>query len=387
VNYRLVLYWLLSMLALVACLWLPTEQRSKRELPAINLSKSFKVAPSFLYFIDNQFHAVAGNQLRIDLKKNQLKRKFPFYNTLVIEDLGISMNKTISLNWKVGKQQFRQPLNLTNTSVNRINFKTRKAKRIKDLHLLIEHNPEMGINHNMQDEVTFRAMYLTNGYEPGQPGADVSEWLDFSPVKFNSINGYTSADNTHLQSLIGKAATWLLINVLLYLILRVHGLHLLISITLAWVLTAIPYWYNFGRQHTQLIEAFPEDSQYLNALDKQAVDMSQVVKQALTDEAQLNSRDTKVVIVGPNEFVYLRLFYHLLEYDVAVHNNLKEIIRSPGPTLFVFFADSSHLCHQGMAHQWSYLGNHAISSATFEASEPAVRLLAMETDHCLVVSP
>jgi hypothetical protein len=230
-------------------------------------------------------------------------------------------------------------------------------------------------------------MYLTNGYERGQPGTDLSEWLDFSPVKFNSINGYTSADNTHLQSLVGKAAVWLMINVLLYLLLSIHGVHLLISIALAWVLTAIPYWYNFGRQHTQLIEAFPEDSQYLNALDKQAVEMSRLTKEALNRETQLPNQNTKLVIVGPNEFIYLRLFYHLLDFDVAVHNNLKEINQTQGPALFVFFAGSRHLCHQGMAHQWPHLGNNTISSAAFEASTPTVRLLALEADYCLVMSP
>ena len=255
-----------------------------------------------------------------------------------------------------------------------------------DLHLLIEHNPEMGINHNLLDEVTFRTMFLTTSHDRGQHNIEFNEWQDFTPVKFNSINGYTSADHTHMKSLVSKTVLWLLINVLLYLLLQVNGQHLLLSIMLGWLFTAIPYWHNFARQHNQLLEAFPENSQHLNGLDKQALEVSRQIKQAINDHPELNSQNTKLVIVGPNEFIYLRLFYHLLDYDVAVHNNLREITRITNNGLFVFFAGSNKYCHKDLENRWHQLASDLFSSGTFEQTRPTVQMLLNKPDFCLVVT-
>ncbi|MFC3195489.1 hypothetical protein ACFODZ_14640 [Marinicella sediminis] len=386
-NYRLVLYWLLSMLALLLCLWFPTEQKIPRDLPPIDLVKSFEVEPSYLYFLDNQFHAVAGNRLEIGLKKKYLKNKFQRYNTLVINDLNISLNKVISLNWTLNKQRHKVPLNLTRTSVNRIDFNTRKAKDIKNLHLLIEHNPEMGIHKDPLDEVTFSSMYLSNGHPSGQPAVDFSEWLDYSPVKFNSINGYTSPDNTHLKKLILKVGTWLLISVVLYVLLGVNGQQLIGTLLIGWLLVSIPYWYNFHRQQNQLQEAFPENSSYLNALDRQAMDTARSITSKLESLPAFDPKQHKLVIFGPNQFIYLRLFYHLSEYDVAVHNTLRDLSQTSAKAIYVFFAGSGKLCHPAMAHQWTYMTSDQLSNQSFDRiGTPPVKVVTMEADYCMVMT-
>jgi hypothetical protein len=387
VNYRLVLYWLLSMLALCACLWLPTEHRAPRQLPPIDLTKTFRVEPSFLYFHDQRFHAVAGNRLIIGLKKGRLKRKFPYYNTLIIEDLNIGLNKTISLNWQIRNKSFKVPLNLSNRSVNRINFGTKKAKLIKNLHLLIEHSPEMGTNSDPQDEVTFKAIYLSNGAQWNQLDVDVSEWLDFSPVKFNSINGYTSADNTHLSVLVLKIMVWVLINVLLYWILRVNGHHLLVAIMTGWILVSVPYWYNFWLQHEQLETAFPENHRHLNTLDQMAFEAARNIKSTLQQAPQINLSATKLVIVGPNDFIYLRLFYHLLEFDVAVYNNLSDLKDAGEHTVFVFFAETKPICNLNLVYQWHLLGTEVIQSLGFESTPQVLSWMVNNPEFCLVKAP
>ncbi|WP_099019286.1 hypothetical protein [Marinicella litoralis] len=312
-----------------------------------NIIFLLKVEPNYFYYSNNKFHAIVAGQLKLEIKTETILPNLINYDALVIDGLDLDLNSNISLNWVADEKKHQIPLNSNTQSINLIDFQTAQPQNISDLHLLIRSNFELGDHPNAHKEVSFESIYFDSRKNHSTLSLQMNEWFDYTPLKFNSINGYTSSENLHFQSLIQRLVIWVLINVLLYWLLRVSGKQLIISLTIAWCFTLIPFVNNFIKQNQQIETAFAEDGGYLNKQDISTYELAQDIIADLKNRSDINLSTQKFIIVGTNSFYHLRLFHHLMGLNVAINNYINNDLPNDGtkPYIYILTKKSLEDCH------------------------------------------
>ncbi len=344
VKSRQLMYWMIAILALLLCLAYPIGQSETAKSDPLIISSLMKVEPKYISYYDNRFHALLSGQLKIDIKTEHIQNKLTEYDLIHIKDLEIDHNSKISLGWQIEDKWFQTPLNHNKQSFTPIDFNTDDAKKIQNLHLLLTSNHELNTNPSLPKTVSFNAIYFEQKQNLNSTDLSFSQWFGFNPIEVNSINGYSNLPALYLQELIWRLMSWLAICSIAYFLIQINATHLIACIALAWVVTATPFSVNFIRQHQQLNTAFSGDKQFINSLDKNIHQLAQSVKESINSNDRIDIETDQFIILGSNQFEYLRLFYHLTELNVAVHMKVpKTATKSP---IYILTHDYFKQCNQ-----------------------------------------
>ena len=355
---RPTIYWLLSILLLAICLTYPKPIPENTPINPVNLTSYLDVEPSFFYFINNRFHAKVVGQLRLDIKTDRITEDISQYNALIIEDYQYKQNTEFSLNWQVNEKPFQQVFNQTPHSINQINFQTEDAKQIKNLHLLITSTQHLGLNNSFIDEVSFQSMRFDQLNKRNQLASNLSEWNHFNPVKLSSINGYTSSTNFQYKYLILRICCWLVLTVLIFWLIKIRGVHLMLSMFLAWVISGYFYFSNHVKQHNQIIQAFAPEQKTINRTDQETHDLAELITAQLKTHTNKPSSSDKIILIGTNTFLKLRLIHHLQQFNIGLHVNLKKLLKDPITSQFTFILVENQLKYCQQQSDFTWLKEH-----------------------------
>lgn len=334
-EVRITVFWILSVLTLMACLALNHSQTESNPKDDINLVPLLKVKPNYFSYYENKYHARVFNQLSIEINSEPIQQDLTTYDTIIIEGLELSLNALISLSWDVNGETKQILINHHSTSINHIDFDANYPEEIQNLQLTLYANHELGTQNIKTTDIAFSGLILRHSANLNQLSAASNEWFDFTPIKFSSINGYSSPNDLHMQSLIARLLVWLVINLIIYTVLGVNGKHLIGSLTLAWLLVAIPFLWNQWLQNQQIKQAFPHQNLILNSQDQQAFELAQEISGSLNALSEFSVSKNKLLIIGSNNFEFLRLFHHLHHLNIALslksdvlstHDGANEII-------------------------------------------------------------
>lgn len=355
VNKKPVAYWTLSLALLLLCLLLPPPFTTKpSNHPPLDLKSHLDVEPLFVYYRDNRFHARILGSLRIDIKADRLPPHLNTYNVLEIEGFEPDLDANYSLNWSVNGQPHQVAINKTRHSLTPFDFQTDDASTITDLHLLLEADHELGNLSRFEQMATFQNLQLNQASIHNQWAINLSEWMDLTPVKFNTINGYTSNQDPHLKGMVLRLGLWLVLSLIMLTVLRLRGLHLIGTLLLAWLLPAGIYFNNLGRQHQQVTHAFSEDPINLNQLDLEARQLAQAIKQQLPAlNANQDTSMQKLILVGIKDFFHLRLMRHLFDQNVGLESGFQRMLEQADERhVFVLTHLSLSLCANHQQLDW-----------------------------------
>lgn len=353
-----IIYWLLSILVLALCLTYPNPAANHKPADPIRLTSFLDVEPSFFYYVNNRFHANVIGQLRLDIKTDRISQELTQYNALVVDDYQYKQNIEFSLNWQVNDQTHQLVFNQTPLSINPIDFHTTDASEITDLHLLITSTQDLGLHNNFRDEITFKAIRLDQLQNQNQLATNLSQWNNFVALKLSSINGYTSSTELPFKQLMLRLSCWLVVTVLMFWLIKIKGLHLIIALLLSWVISSYFYFINHINQHSQIMQAFDAGKQIINRTDLETQDLSvQIAAQINANFSHYSSAD-KLVLIGNNSFVELRLIHHLQQFNIGLNSNLKTLLESPDGANFTYILIGKELrfCQQTSNFDW--LKNH-----------------------------
>ncbi len=313
VALKPIIYWSIISIALLACIWVKFEQPPAAN-PPLKLTSMLDVEPNRFYYVDNKFHvdlrSTSHMKIDIELADTELTQ----YNELVLTDYEFSLQSRMSLHWT--QQQKAQHITLKNNhlSINPVSFKDADTNPITDMYILIELNPELGTEIEGNQLLSFSGMTLD--YNTQQATNDVHEWWTFVPLKFSSINSYTSINQIHTAPLVLRIGVWLTLVAVFYCVMRLPRVHLVTPIILGWLLVGVSYTNNQIKQHQQIQTSFNAGSSLINQTDQTALNLAQRIETALQSTG--TTADSRVIIVGPNEFFNLRLYKHLLYRNVAL---------------------------------------------------------------------
>ncbi len=274
-------------------------------------------------------------------------------NTLVINDFNYVLDTTYSLNWKTGDQSHRVLINKTKQSINFFDFQTTDHNQVSDLHILIEPNTELGNDLRFQQTASFKSLLFDSIEKQNVLAAHISEWTDFTPIKFNSINGYTSSQDHHLKYLILRLSAWVLFCVALFVVTKISGFHLVLTITIAWLFTAFFHINNHMKQNQQLHMAFSTEDSHINPLDQSAAIIADSIKADLNNPQIMPEDINKLVLLGQNNFFNLRLVHHLLEYNIGLSLNFERIFSSNNKQhAFILLNNAYRYCIRPDRYDW-----------------------------------
>lgn len=367
---RVLIFWALSITAFFCCTFIFIEEDTSLSLKPNDITSLFIVEPHSFYYSNDKYHANVAGQLKLEIKTESFIQNLLEYNVLVINGLEIDLNSTISLNWMVDNQPHQTPLNANTFSINRINFNTTDALKISDLHLLISSNFELGTRPNAQKEVSFKSVYLDTTQNHSAASVELNQWIDYTPIKFNSINGYSSSENLHFKTLIQRLSIWILINVVLFILLKVSGHQLIISLSLAWLIILGLFTNNFIKQNQQIKTAFALDDQFLNQQDISANELAQELMAKIQSIPNINTKQQKFIIVGENDFYHLRLYHHLMGLNVSIHNSyVKLLMKNDATKQYIYILTNKHkdYCNTGI-----------------KSDEPLAEIIGQEAHYCLM---
>ncbi len=367
---RVLIFWVLSITALFCCFFISLDKTNSTVLKPKNITSLLKVEPHSFYYSKNKYHANITGRLKIEIKTETLSESLLHYNVLIIEGLEIDLNTTISLNWNLDNQPHQTPLNSNKQSINLMDFNTTDSEKISNLHLLISSNFELGTRPNAQKDVAFTSIYFDSTQNHSPVSIKINEWLDYTPIKFNSINGYSSSDNLHFKTLIQRLAIWALIILTLFLLLSVSGNHLIACLSLAWLITLIPFSINFVKQNHQIKSAFTNDKHYLNRQDITSYELAQKITAKIKTVSSIDLSQQKFIIVGNNDFYHLRLYHHLINFNVAINNSdLFSLLKNDSSKQYIYILTKKHIDHCNR-------GTESIDSLT--------EIIGQETQYCLM---
>jgi len=376
-EWKLVSYWLLSLLGLAVSLYTPNTKVTPHEYAPVYLTSIFDVEPRFLYYVNGKYHANVKGQLKLAIKTESIKNNLADFDTLVIQGLSNSLNTELSLNWKVGNQAHQIPLNNTSTSINQLDFTTNDSKQISDLYLLFKTNTELGNKYSLQNDVSFQSIYFDTQSNQNTFSQNTSQWLNFNPVKIHSINGYTNNDNPHFSSMILRISIWVLFSVALFIVFKPNNKHLIITLVLAWLFTLIPFSINHYKQHQHLKSIYDSQNTHINLLDQNLFDIAEDIKTVINNDSQLSNPLNRLVIIGLNNFSNLRLFHHLLDYNVAIHISLNKLLKSKSSKdlILIFIEKQMRHCKK----------TNNSSKENVAKSELELDLIHLDHDFCIMV--
>ncbi len=356
---RPTIYWLLSILLLLLCLTYPKPIPENTPINPVNLTSYLDVEPNFFYFINNRFHAKVVGQLRLDIKTDRISEDISQYNALIIEDYHYKLNTEFSLNWQVNEQTFQQVFNQTTQSINPINFQTEDTQQIKDLNLLITSTQDLGLNNSFLDEVSFQSIRFDQLNNLSQMAADLSEWNHFNPVKLSSINGYTSSTDFHYKYLILRLSCWLALTVLIFWVSKIKGAHLMLSLFLAWIISSYFYFNNHIKQHNQINQAFLPEQNIINRTDQEAHDLAELIAAQLKIHNSELSSSNKMILLGTNTFLKLRLIHHLPQFNIGLRINLSKLLKDSTSSKYTYILVENQLKYCQKPERFKWISEHA----------------------------
>jgi len=311
------------------------------------------VEPRFFYYRDNRFHARVLGSLKIHIEPDKLPAHLAAYNVLEINEFDPALDANYSLNWTAHGRTHQVPLNKTRHSLTPFDFQAQDAADITDLHILFEANHELGNRSRFEQQASFQAVRLTQAGLHNQWAINRSEWLDLTPVKFNTINGYTSSQDPHLRGLIMRLSLWLMISIGLLIAFKLRHRHLFLTLLVAWMVPAGVYLHNHFNQHQQLTEAFSEDSLNLNQLDQEARQMAAQIEQQLPAILAQGPVSNKLILVGPKDFFHLRLMRHLFALNVGLDAGFSRMLNLTNDQhLFILSQNALRFCTNPEQHDW-----------------------------------
>jgi hypothetical protein len=355
VNKKPVAYWALSLTLLLLCLLLPSPSTTNHpSQPALDLKSHLDVEPMFVFYRDNRFHVRILESLRIDIKPDRLPAHLATYNVLEIDEFEPVLDADYSLRWQVNGHPHQVTINKTRHSLTPFDFQTDDASAITDLHLLLEASHELGNHPRLEQMVSFQNLQLSQASIHNQWAINLSEWLDLTPIKFNTINGYTSSQDLHLKGLIMRLGLWLVLSAILLTIWRLNSVHLVFTLLVAWVLPAGVYFTNLARQHQQVTQAFSEDPISLNELDHATRQLAMDIKQQLSAVSQAKDHSKpKLILVGPKDFFHLRLMRHLFDQNIGLDSGFQRMVAQTDENhFFVLTHQAMRFCDDPEAHAW-----------------------------------
>jgi hypothetical protein len=354
VILRPTIYWLLSILLLLLCLTYPKPIPENTPINPVNLTSYLDVEPNFFYYINNRFHAKVVGQLRLDIKTDRISEDISQYNALIIEGYHYKLNTEFSLNWQVNEQTFQQVFNQTTQSINPINFQTEDTKQIKDLHLLITSTQDLGLNNSFLDEVSFQSIRFDQLNNLNQLATNLSEWNHFNPIKLSSINGYTSSTDFQYKHLILRLSCWLVLTVFLYWVSHINGAHLMLSLFLAWAISSYFYFSNHIKQHNQINQAFLPEQNIINRTDQEIHDLAGLIAAQLKTHTNELSSSDKMILLGTNTFLKLRLIHHLPQFNIGLRINLRKLLKDSTTSKYTFILVENQLkyCQKPGRFKW-----------------------------------
>ncbi len=322
-SYKPLYFWIAAGLLLFICLFYsPFKQKVEQE-HAIKLTSLLDTEPNRLYFLDSKFHLDLSGIKRLRLEVNLTEVDITQVHDLIIENFTQPLQVATTLHWQQGGKTLHKTINNNHTSITPLNLDQPTDDAINSgievMYLLVEVNPELGTSVGDVADYSFTNMYLGNQQAFKHQINTVAQWFSFQPLKFASINSYTSLDQSNSNSLILRLGCWLLLSGLLFLLIKPARTHVLIVFFLAWVIALLPYAYNHSKQHQQLINSIDPDTVLINQIDQQAWTVANTIESTLP----LLNHDLsqqKLILVGDHDFYRLRIYKHLLKYNTALIN-------------------------------------------------------------------
>jgi len=371
VNLRSTIYWLLSILVLVLCLTYSQPSPDNKTIKPIALTTYLDVKPLFFYYNNKQFHATVVDQLRLDIKVENISENISKYNTLIIQGYQFKQNIQFSLNWQVKQQNHQVLINKTIQSINPFNFETDDASEISNLHLLITSTQELGLSNNFQNEILFQSIHLDISHNQSQLAINHSEWNDFTAVKLSSINGHTNHTDLHYKYLILRLCSWLILAALMFWMLKINGTHLITTLFIAWIISGYYYASNHIKQHSQLSQAFTPGQTFINRTDQQTHELAEHISAKIkTEPIQISSSD-KLILFGANTFFKLRLKHHLQQFNIGTHLKIKQLLENSTKSKFKYLLVGKQLKYCTNLSRYDWLKNQ-------------VEIIHMDDNFCLL---
>lgn len=320
-NTRILIFWLLSTIALFCCVFISFEKATPKQIESNDITSLLIAEPQSFYFSNNKYRADVIGKLKLEIKKEPLAHNLLDYDAFVIRGLEIDHNSSISLNWKIENQVHQVPLNSNKHSINRVNFNTTDVNEISEIYILISSNFELGTRPNAPKEVAFKSVFFDSTQNHSSVSIKLNQWFDYTPLKFNSINGYSSSDNLHFKTLIQRLSIWVFFNIALFILLGVSGHQLIISLSLAWLVTLALFSKNLVQQKQQIQSAYEIEDQFLNQQDISAHQLAQEITAKIQITSSTDRPQQKFIIIGNNDFFHLRLYHHLKRFNVAIKSS------------------------------------------------------------------
>ncbi|MCB1582272.1 MAG: hypothetical protein R3E90_03775 [Marinicella sp.] len=351
---RPLIFWTISTAMLLLCLFLPVKKTKQPSIEPFLISSLIKVEPKLLTYFNNKFQATVAGQLIMEIKQNKLTRELTNYDVIIIEDLNMDYNTQFSLHWQVEGINYSQILNHSTQSITPIDFKTTDSENINNLQLVLKPYFELNTQPAIPRTVSFSSIYFDHSNNQNIWNSHKSQWFAFNPVEINSINGYSSTDSLPLEGLILRLMLWLVINIFLYFFIKINGTHLIFSFAVAWLITTLPFISNFLKQHQQIVTAYPNDHEYINAVDKYLYQVAKTIKAELNHLSAQSNTPNKYVILGTNQFEYLRLFYHLTELNVGMSARFSSVNDAKQQKLIYILSNQYRAaCNNPRAEIWA----------------------------------
>lgn len=259
------------------------------------------------------------------------------YSLLIIDQFASNQAVNLYLTAELQNRQdsdvvpFKQKLINHQQSINELNDEWQSAVTISEVALVIESEIALGFGNEFDSQVSWQSIQFSNNDQISQTAKIFSELLAFVPLGFSSINIHNGEAMATYKSVLIWLGSLLLIAFIIYLVLKPPAIHLLASIALAWLVTGLIYGHNFAQQITFNQQRYAGHTQYLNRIDQGLGDMAKRIDETLAAQSN-NPANTKILIMGGENFNNKRLKYHLLQYNVGIigrYEDMLKIIEQP----------------------------------------------------------
>jgi len=325
VPLRIILFWLLSIALLLLSLFLTWDSPAEHKAQPINLLNMIKVKPGLMFRTQDGMSLSVLGQIKLPIETESRPVDLNQYDTLVLTDLNTENHTNISLNWQAGGQQHQVDLIQAKTSVTPIDFKTKTGEHPTDLYLLVGINNELGNQAPLKTTLKFKQIQLMQNEDISPMTAWLSQWSQFTPIKTSSLNAFNTDHNLPNKPLILKLSVWVALLLVLYLLLRVPGKHLVAGLAIAWLIPASAFMFNQWQQHQQLATAYKNKPTHINQMDRDIDALAAQISEAINSSTSQQNSD-KVILMGNANYHSLRLWHHLAAFNVALSPNLKTLV-------------------------------------------------------------
>ncbi|MFV0543709.1 MAG: hypothetical protein ACK5L8_08490 [Marinicella pacifica] len=336
--HRQIIYWILFIVMSLLTAFIVTRQQSvqsdlSQPLSPINVTTSFEVLPGLYYQSNGLFHLdLSGiNHLSLPLKKWPLTPSQ--YAYLVIKDFHGYQRVHLYLTAEIESEgqattSYRQKLVNNANSINTLDSAWLKAENLSDVRLVIEKNDALGFSQSTDNQIGWSSIQFMSDDMVSSTQQITAGLLSFNPLSYASINIYNLDNNASFRKLLTVIAVSLFIMVVLYLMLKPKAGHLMAGVVLLWLLASIPYGFNFFHQIQFNEQRFAENSPFLNQTDRLLFAMADEI-QNMIGQHGTPTKETKIMIMGGDDFSKKRLNFHLLNHNTGIIGDIESWQQRP----------------------------------------------------------